>query len=45
MYYHVAHPHTKYRGTMLQQGFCCWDLLIKQAATRIVYNYLKWVEW
>ena len=21
MYYYVVHPHTQYRGTMLQQGF------------------------
>ena len=31
-----VHPHTQYRGTMLQQVFWCWDLLIKHAATRIV---------
>jgi len=22
-YYYVVHPHTQYRGTMLQQGFWC----------------------
>jgi len=27
-YYYVVHPHTQYRGTMLQQGFWCWDILI-----------------
>jgi len=36
MYYYVVHPHTQYRGTMLQQEFWCWDLLIKHAAMWIV---------
>jgi len=36
MYYYAVHPHTQYRVTMLQQGFWCWDLLIKHACTRIV---------
>jgi len=27
---------TQYKGTMLQQGFWCWNLLIKHVATRIV---------
>jgi len=36
MYDYVVHPHTQYRGTMLQQRFRCWDLLVKYAATRIV---------
>jgi len=36
MYYYVVHPHTQYGGTMPQQGFWCWDLLITHAATRIV---------
>ena len=33
---YVAHPHTQYTGTMLQQRFWCWDLLIKHATMRIV---------
>ena len=28
MYYYLVRPHTLYRGSMFQQGFWCWNLLI-----------------
>ena len=34
-YYYMVHTHTQYRGTMLQQGFWCWYLLINTPSRKL----------